>query len=305
MQRVLPIAVAVLIALLGFGSAGVVNQVGVRWALSLPEGGELEPLPGLDAEGGEPQLAEVGDNTPKVVVRKPRSYYVDGILARNLFNSASIGKTDAVVDEGDAASDLKVELLATIVAIPARSSSALVMVDTEKRARVVGVGGQLGNAEVTAIESTRIEIKRLDGKVEYISIKTTKNETGTKAGPATTTAVGEDGIIQHSETSFTVPRETIAKYTTDLAGLSKLGRAIPHRGPDGNIDGYRISGVRRGTVGEQLGIRNGDVFHGVNGESLASVQEAMGAYQSLQTAGAVKFEITRRGQKMTMEYTIK
>lgn len=311
MKRLLPIAVALLVALLGFGSAGVVNQVGVRWALALPEGGEIEPLPDApegEGEGG-PQVADASKDEAKgakTVVRKPRSHYVSGILARNIFDSSAIGKDDGPVEEGDAVSDLKVDLLATIVAVPSRSSSALVMVDQEKYPRVVGIGGLLGTAEVTAIESQRIELRRADGKVEYIKLKTGDDkEKPATGGATTTTAVGDDGIVQHSETSFSLPRETVNKYIADIDGIAKLGRAIPHRGPDGNVDGFRLSGVRRGTIGEQLGIRNGDVVHGVNGKSLTSMGEAMQAFGELQSAGKFTFEITRRGKKQTMEYTVR
>jgi type II secretory pathway component PulC len=84
-----------------------------------------------------------------------------------------------------------------------------------------------------------------------------------------------------------------------------MARAIPHRGPDGELDGYRLSGIRRNSVLSQLGIRNGDVIHAVNGHSLSSVQDAMGAYQGLQSESGFAFDVTRRGQKMNMEYDVR
>ena len=83
-----------------------------------------------------------------------------------------------------------------------------------------------------------------------------------------------------------------------------MGRAIPHRGPDGQIDGYRLSGIRRNSLGEKLGIRNGDIVHAVNGQALTSMQGAMSAYTSLQNESSFSFEVTRRGQKMKLDYSV-
>jgi type II secretory pathway component PulC len=43
----------------------------------------------------------------------------------------------------------------------------------------------------------------------------------------------------------------------------------------------------------------------VNGKPLTSMKEAMDAWQSLQNEGGFNFEITRRGQRQTMEYTVR
>ena len=99
-------------------------------------------------------------------------------------------------------------------------------------------------------------------------------------------------------------RDLLDRYVNNLDAISRMGRAIPHRGPDGQIDGYRLSGIRRNSLGEKLGIRNGDIVHSVNGQPLTSVQGAMAAYQTLQNEANFSFQVTRRGQKMTLEYDV-
>ncbi|MCO4747868.1 MAG: hypothetical protein KC912_23935, partial [Proteobacteria bacterium] len=76
-------------------------------------------------------------------------------------------------------------------------------------------------------------------------------------------------------------------------------------GPDGQIDGYRLSGIRRNSLGEKLGIRNGDIIHAANGQALTSMQGAMSAYTTLQSESSFNFEVTRRGQKMTLQYQVR
>ena len=57
-------------------------------------------------------------------------------------------------------------------------------------------------------------------------------------------------------------------------------------------------------LGEKLGIRNGDIVHAVNGQALTSMQGAMSAYTSLQSESSFSFEVTRRGQKMKLDYSV-
>ena len=56
---------------------------------------------------------------------------------------------------------------------------------------------------------------------------------------------------------------------------------------------------------DKLGIKNGDVVHTVNGATLTSMEAVMGAYGSLQNERGFNFEITRRNQKMTIEYEVR
>ena len=94
-----------------------------------------------------------------------------------------------------------------------------------------------------------------------------------------------------------------------VESLSKLARALLHRGPDGEYDGYRLSAIRRGSLADKLGIRNGDIIHSVNGTTLNSVQGAMAAFQSLSggtsPGSGFKFEVTRRGQPVTLSYSVR
>ena len=112
-------------------------------------------------------------------------------------------------------------------------------------------------------------------------------------------------IEKVSDTEFIVPRDLLDKQLADLEGLSQMGRALLHRGPDGEFDGYRLSAIRRGSLPDQLGIRNGDVIHSVNDMPLSSVQGAMTAFQTLQNESGFSFEVTRRGQTVSMGYQVK
>lgn len=87
--------------------------------------------------------------------------------------------------------------------------------------------------------------------------------------------------------------------------VSRALRLVPHRGPDGESDGFRLSGIRRGSLPESCGFKNGDIVHSVNNKPLTSMSSAMDAYNSLADAKSFNFEITRRNQRQTFDYEIR
>jgi S1-C subfamily serine protease len=85
-----------------------------------------------------------------------------------------------------------------------------------------------------------------------------------------------------------------------IEDLATSARAILHRGATGEHDGFRVSAIRRGTALDLLGFDNGDVVHAVNGRPVTSVEQAMDAYASLHDAAQWRFDITRRGEQISL-----
>lgn len=284
------------------GVLAIVTNAVIGQVVALPEGAELE----------EPVVAESSGAAPsESVSARPRTVskdqYIRDILGRNIFDHTQIGKAVASGDGTVEITDLKLRLVATLVAVPTRFSSAMIADDSSDGvAHGYGEGSKIKDATIVSIEQRMIRLKRGDGREEILRMDE-------DAAPAPTTesrveTSSEDtieGIEKLGENRYAVDRSIIAKYLTDLDALSKMARAIPHRGPDGNVDGYRLSGIRRGSPLDQLGVKNGDIVHGVNGTGLSSPQGAMGAFSSLQSESNFNFEITRRGQKSALEYEVR
>jgi type II secretion system protein C len=269
---------------------------------ALPEGAAVADV---DTEGTATPEREAVASRPKKT--KTKNEYIIPILDRNIFDASAIGQTTTTtgIDSDEVRTDLNVTLIGTIVALPEEFSSALIA-DSAKNAKPKGYGlnDKLMDAEIIKIEPDRVTLRRANGDIEVLVMS---GETERPVRTASRPGTGDDdeGIEKVSETSFVVDRDVVDRYLGDLDSLARMGRAIPHRGPDGEIDGYRLSGIRRRTVGEKLGIKNGDIVHAVNGHPLTSMQGAMSAYTSLQSEASFNFEVTRRGQKMTLEYEIR
>ena len=54
----------------------------------------------------------------------------------------------------------------------------------------------------------------------------------------------------------------------------------------------------------KLGLNNGDTLHTVNGFELTSADKALEVYTKLRDATELTFELTRRGQPVSITYEI-
>lgn len=283
-----------LVALTAFGA----NRV-IRRYLVVPEGS----VPVL--------VVDAGDNEPTVVDAEPpggriksKRQYIDGILANNLFDSSAIGREDEEPSETTLA-DLNLRLIGTMVASPSRYSAAYISEDSDDAEGLsYGIEDTIEDATIISIAFDEVTLRRGDDSIETLSMT---DEAPAPRRPTRTASDddGEDGVNKVDDNNYVIDRELVDRYLTDLDAISRLGRAIPHRGSDGEIDGYRLSGVRRRSIGDKIGIKNGDIVHSVNGQDLTSMQGAMAAYQTLQTENNFTFEVTRRGQRQTMSYQVK
>jgi type II secretion system protein C len=300
-QRAAPliafIITTALAVLLAFGL-----NTGIGLAVAPPDsvGDSEATLSGDLAPGATPAVTR----TPQ---GKSERDYLDTILKRNIFDTEAITAYDPIaVTRGDseAITDLNVILKGTMVATPKIYSSALIA-DDGKDAHAVGygIGDKLRDAEIIKIEKGVVTLKRGDGRIETLTM--IEGKAPTTSSSSSSSSDGEGEVEKLAENKYAIDRALLDKYIGDIESISRMGRALLHRGPDGDFDGYRLSAIRRNTLADQLGIKNGDVVHSVNGQALNSVQGAMSAYQGMMSDSSFTFEITRRGQRVTMEYEVR
>ena len=301
-------ATAAVVAVLSFLLAVGTNQ-GIRTLLVLPDDADLPDLSGVDGDGdGDSPRA----NTRPTTKRPPKkSDYKDPIVKRSLFDSTKVGldiddEGDGEIDpDGGVASDMDAVLLATLVSRDPNYSSALIT-ESGKGSRALGFkeGDELfGQAKIIRIEQRRVIILR-DGNTEYIDMSSEKEVAKTATRSTKKGGDDEEGIEKEGD-KIIVDRALVDDALQNVESLATKIRVVPHKGGDGEIDGYRLSAIRRGSLFDKLGIKNGDVVHQVNGMPLTSMEGAMGAFQTLQSESEFTFEVTRRNKKQTFEYEIR
>ena len=123
--------------------------------------------------------------------------------------------------------------------------------------------------------------------------------------PAASTSTTEELVTKAGPNKFIVAQSLIDQITADPEALTGKVRVSAHKGSDGQVDGFRLSGIRRRSLFKQLGIKNGDIVHTVNGQLLSDANAAANAYRSLAGTSNFTFEVTRRNERQTFEYEVR
>lgn len=102
----------------------------------------------------------------------------------------------------------------------------------------------------------------------------------------------------------TFSRADFDALLADPVRVSRGARVIPNM-RDGQQHGFKIFGIRSGSLGAQLGLRNGDVVTEISGHSLSDIQSAMSAYAALRERNAWTIKGERAGAPFALELSIR
>ncbi|MGH7822614.1 MAG: type II secretion system protein GspC, partial [Candidatus Binatia bacterium] len=111
-------------------------------------------------------------------------------------------------------------------------------------------------------------------------------------------------IEKRSDTEFVVDRGEVDKQMENLNQLFTQIRAVPHF-QDGKASGFRLFAIRRNSIFEKIGLKNGDIVSSINGNQLSDPARAMELLQQLKDEGRVSVEVTRNRQPTTLNYEIR
>lgn len=106
------------------------------------------------------------------------------------------------------------------------------------------------------------------------------------------------GITRVGPGSATMSRESRDLILSNLAILARSARAVPAN--DNGALGFRLFGIRRGSVLAALGLQNGDLLKSINGRPTTTPQEVLAAYAGLRGASSWMLSISRRGADVTL-----
>lgn len=242
---------------------------GVFAAAALHAVSQVEPAPAPVAMAAHPAEPEPQPDD-----------YLSRIRERDLFGVLR----DAIPAPPTVSTALTVQ--GTVVTKPAHSSAAFVRAPGSSTSVVAVVGQRVGDAEVLEIRSDGIRVRDGRGVEAWIGLRDAEASTPT-AAPAqrmSLTRADVDRLLVEVPTGGT--------------------RASPHRGPNGEIDGYRISSIRRGTALDKLGLRNGDVLTSVNGRPLDSVESVARLVTELRDSREITLDVRRRNKEEQIVYDI-
>jgi general secretion pathway protein C len=233
-------------------------------------------------------------------------------------------------DDGGAApakSDLRMQLVAGVIADRARFSLATINDLSTRETHVLGVGDEVGPVRLLSVERVRddrdatgngfrvVAVICNSGTKEYLDFDP---GAGATEAPVAAANLGVapvpqpsrpgpggklEGIRQLSEDRYEIERSVIDTTLGDLNRIATQARIVPSF-KNGVANGFKLFSIQPGSLYSSIGIQNGDVIQRVNGYEINSPEKALELYQKLKEAGNVVIEGDRGGSPFRKEYTI-
>jgi hypothetical protein len=244
--------------------AAAVDRV-ITWDLGEPD---ARPADEATAQGELPEAA------PRRV--EPRPAPVAPTLGDDTgVGEAADGLADAAEDGGDAGIDGRIDPYVARRRVGGIGTGTAAVV---ARTGMMRPGAERGEADGTRADKT----KPRRGCEETVNPKVEKT----------------------GEAAWRVERSLIEEYASDHQKLFSLAWVQKHDDARGRPDGFEVRGIRCGSLLDQVGLRNRDVVHTVNGKKVNNVLQAIAAYRKIRRHERVELEITRGGQTTHLVYEI-
>ena len=257
------------------------------------------------------------------------------IVKKNIFNS-ELSFDSKKIEESENKSDIeKIEknsngyicelskisanIKATMPAVPKEDSYFALYDNSTKKIKYYTLGDDFVESNVTVYDIRRsvIMLDR-DGKKECLFLgqngkkNKSKSSSHSSSRKKNSSASNRSGsridVKQTGEHSYTIDADDLNKELKSLSRMSREARGVFARDKKnpGESLGFKLFAIKRGSLFEKIGIKNGDIIQSINGETLNNPDKALEMYSRLQDGiSNMNINVLRHGKKITMEYNVK
>jgi general secretion pathway protein C len=233
------------------------------------------------------------------------------IAGRNLFNSKGLIPGDDENPNPDSnATPVKTQLPFNLVGtlIMTNPLHSLATIEDKSLSSIypVGVDDEIpGKAKIQSIEPRKvIFFNKTSGRREYVEIPEDV-DTGRGSGLGGGMNPNQfSGVEKLSPSQFNVSRIEVDKALSDFNNILTQARAIPNT-ENGVAAGYKLFQIVPGSIYDKLGLKNGDVITGLNGQTINDPGKAFEMLNELKTANHLELQIKQEGKPLNYVYDIR
>lgn len=208
-------------------------------------------------------------------------------------------------------SGLRLQLLATMVSSLPEFSSCLIA-DLEKQESIrFKIGDKIRDEyeihDIIREPQRAIIVNEETHRLEYIDgtpgTGATLADTKLPVSPVPGPGNDQDGIKKLGDNKYEISRAKLDATLADMNHLATEARIVPSF-KNGQADGFKLFSIQPGSVYSAIGVENGDVIERINGFDINSPEKALEAYSRLKDSSNFDIQVERRGQPVTMSYSI-
>ena len=219
---------------------------------------------------------------------KSLSYY-SPIIERDLLktkkNSNKILK-DKINLEALKHTDLKLRLWGTVTADDKQTAYAVIEELKAKKQNLYRVGDKIQDATVKMIFREKVVLS-INGRDEILEIEELPINKKTNKSVLKSNVIHKRNIKSNR-----LQTEKVFKKVNNLMGQANIKPYFEK----GKIGGIILTRIKPDSLFNKMGLKNGDIIKGVNGENIESVDDIQEFYKSLKASPDVRLQIKRKGK---------
>jgi general secretion pathway protein C len=209
---------------------------------------------------------------------------------------------------------LQLKLIGTVAGTSGRRF--VIIEDLSKRGvqAVYQIGDSIQSAVITEINPMCVLLERGNGPHESLCFQQDgeiKSDTRAAARPSSaappppaTSRNTNEGIVQVDPGTWRLSRELLMEQLSNFANLSTQAQFMPYT-VQGQPQGTRITRLTPGSMLQKIGLQTGDILQKMNGISMNSPEEALRAFQQLQSEATVRLDVLRQNRATTLTYELR
>ncbi|MCL2669479.1 MAG: PDZ domain-containing protein [Syntrophaceae bacterium] len=217
------------------------------------------------------------------------------VAERNLFRTAS----QVIADEpgGGRGAGPDASLLADLRGTVAGDDGhgfAVIEEKESRKQRLVKVGDMISGAKVVRIKRNAVDVL-VNGRVRTLKVAERRDEQLPPPAQAAAPTVppGSGTIV--------VNRSEIEANLQDMGTMLRQAQVRPYFNA-GVQAGFIVMNIQPGSFYQRLGILEGDVIQGVNGQNIRTAEDVMTLYNNLKDAPSMDLSVRRSGKEETLRY---
>jgi general secretion pathway protein C len=246
----------------------------------------------LDQTAAASYTATISFTETSTPAARPPSDY-QAIASRNLFRTraTSQSRTQKPAIENLTETKLDLRLWGTVTANVGRAFAVIQEAGRQTPQKLYHVGDRVKEATIVRILREKVVLD-VDGQNEVLALQKLSSS---NRGRAPSRRSSRPKVVQRR----TIPRKTIDTAMANLNKLVTQARVRPH------TKGLIIDHIKPNSLFRRLGLRNGDILVGIEGQPIRTVDEALVFYDRLQNADRLSVDLLRRGRAREMQFRIR
>ncbi len=249
----------------------------------------LDAMIGRSLEAAPRLTAPIAQNRAVLEPRRELSDY-STILERGLFGEGKGPSSSPAVEPS---------VYRLIGTVEGGSFSGAVLEDSSGQA-FYRINQKLSDgSQIIKVQRDKIILRRADSSTIELQVVD-----DTKIVDVSRPAVNAAGVRKLSEGKWMVDQREVTASTENVNQLLTQARALPYM-EQGKTVGFRISEIVPGSLYEKIGLQNGDVIQKINSQDVDDPAKFFQMYQNLKEERSISIDLTRGGQRQTLNYEIR